>query len=285
MLRAICFALLVVIALILAPWSGQSFAQQGEQAELPGVSIEILGSAPTGNVNAELMLLRITLEPGATVPSSDALGAGVLSLQSGSIGVLLVSGEADLTLAGGLAPLPLISGLRVLLAPGDALSFTSGIELELSNPGDTPATILTAALTSPVASMPVDHRLDGPGSFSVETFACPAGMTLATLETAACQSTDEPLVRWRLANDQFHESLGMADATVEGAVTTWTGLPDGAYFLELTAEEFAPGYVDYFIPSSNQVTRQDAGMTRFYYDAAVSRGTIRAYVFTAEPER
>jgi hypothetical protein len=278
--RLFWVAALLVSALVapqLFRMDGSLAKQEHAEGNLPGVSIETLGSAPLGD--AELMLLRITVEPGASVPLGDSLGGGVVSLQSGSVGALLVSGEADLTLAGDPDLLPLTPGLRVLLVPGDALSFTSGTELELSNPGDTPATILLAALTAPAAS---DLRAAS-GAFSVETFACPVGMTLVTLETAACEATDEPLVKWSLASDQLDAPLGMSDATVEGAVTTWAGLPVGAYFVELTAEAFAPGYGDYFIPSSNQVTRQDARMTRIFYDSAVSRGPIRAYVFMAEP--
>ena len=70
---------------------------------------------------------------------------------------------------------------------------------------------------------------------------------------------------------------------MSGATTTWQGLPSGAYFVDLTAESFAPSYGDYFIPSSNQVTRQDERTTRIYVDATRSRASIDAYVFTGDP--
>ena len=70
---------------------------------------------------------------------------------------------------------------------------------------------------------------------------------------------------------------------MSGATTTWGGLPSGTYFVDLTAESFAPGYGEYFIPSSNQVTRQDERTTRIYYDAAQFRESINAYVFAGDP--
>src|SRR5215203_3179221 len=108
-------------------------------------------------------------------------------------------------------------------------------------------------------------------------------MTLATLETDACEPSAESLVQWSLDSDQFDAALGADEATVTGATTIWQGLPSGTYFVELTAESFAPGYGDYFIPSSNQVTRQDERTTRIYFDAIQSRDSINAYVFVSDP--
>jgi hypothetical protein len=107
-------------------------------------------------------------------------------------------------------------------------------------------------------------------------------MTIATFDPAACSATRAPLVQWQLRSDQFGASLGAKDATIEGATTTWEGLPEGTYFVDLTAEGFAAGYVDYYIPSSDQVTRHGPQMTRIFYDAQRSRGSIGAYVFAAE---
>jgi hypothetical protein len=123
---------------------------------------------------------------------------------------------------------------------------------------------------------------DASGTFSVETFACPEGMTLATLEMDACEPSAKSLVLWSLASDQFDAPLGPDEATVTGATTTWQGLPGGTYFVDLTAESFAPGYSDYFIPSSNQVTRQDERTTRIYFDAIRFRESIDAYVFAGD---
>jgi hypothetical protein len=69
---------------------------------------------------------------------------------------------------------------------------------------------------------------------------------------------------------------------VAGATTTWQGLPSGTYFVELTAESFATGYGDYYIPSSNQVTRQDERTTRIYFNATRAHQSINAYVFAGD---
>ena len=108
-------------------------------------------------------------------------------------------------------------------------------------------------------------------------------MTLATLETDVCEPSAEPLVQWSLASEQFDAPLGTDEATVSGATTIWRGLPSGTYFVDLTAESFAPGYGEYLIPSSNQVTRQDERTTRIYFDASRSRESINAYVFAVDP--
>ena len=109
-------------------------------------------------------------------------------------------------------------------------------------------------------------------------------MTIATLDPDACQPASEPLIEWSLVSAELATPLAAESATIAGATTTWDGLPGGAYFVDLIAEAFATGYGDYFIPSSNQVTRQDERPTRIFYDATASRGTIRAYVFPSAPD-
>jgi len=230
------------------------------------------------------VLLRVTIEPGASIPASDGVGAAVILLEEGRVGVVLegAADEANLTLAGGNGTVPLTPGDETILAPGDAVSGGEGTRLALHNAGDGEAmllyTVVTAAGDSPFAA----SSRNASGTFSVETFACPEGMTLVTLETDACEPSAEPLVQWRLASDQFDAPLGADEATVSGVTTTWQGLPSGTYFVDLTAESFTPGYSDYFIPSSNQVTRQDARTTRIYVDATRSRETINAYVFAGD---
>ena len=78
-------------------------------------------------------------------------------------------------------------------------------------------------------------------------------------------------------------SLDGDEASISEATTTWQGLPGGTYFVDLNAESFAPGYGDYFIPSSNQVTRQDERTTRIYFDAGRAHESIDAYVFAGDP--
>jgi quercetin dioxygenase-like cupin family protein len=230
-----------------------------------------------------LMLLRLTVEPGASIPASDGPVAAVVVLEEGRVGVRLESGEANLTLAGDDGTASLTPGAETILTPGDSVSSGEGTRLALRNAGDSEATLLFAAVVGAGDSLIATSSQDASGTFSVETFACPEEMTLATLDPQACESSAEPLVEWSLASDEFGASLDVEEATVSGATTTWQGLPSGIYYVELTAESFAPGYGDYFIPSSNQVTRQDERTTRIYVDATRSRESINAYVFAGEP--
>ena len=287
MKRTVSFAVLPVLALIAGLLSQGVFARQGEAEDvLPGVVVETLGrGAVAGEDGDELVLLRVIIEPGASIPASDGPRASVIVLEEGRVGAELEAGEANLALAGGNGTVPLAPGDETTLAPGDAVSTSEGARVTLRNAGDAEATLLYTAVSAADAPLFTAASLQGAsGTFSVETFACPEGMTLATLETEACEPSTESLVAWSLASDQFDAPLSSDEATVAGATTTWQGLPGGTYFVELTAESFATGYGDYFIPSSNQVTRQDERTTRIYYDATRSRESINAYVFTGDPE-
>jgi quercetin dioxygenase-like cupin family protein len=261
-------------------------AHQGEAEDsIPGVVIETLGRSVVGEGGDELVLLRVTIEPGASMPASDGPSAAVVVLEEGRVGVTLepVAGEVSLTLAGGNGSVPLTAGAETILAPGDAVSSGEGARLALRNAGDSEAILLCAAVVGAGDSLFVGSAQDASGTFSVETFACPEGMTLATLDPEACEPSAEPLVHWSLSSEQFDAPLGADEATITGATTTWRVLPSGTYFVDLTAESLAPGYGDYFIPSSNQVTRQDERTTRIYHDATRSRESINAHVFAGDP--
>ena len=119
------------------------------------------------------------------------------------------------------------------------------------------------------------------GTFAVENFGCQLGMDQQTFEPAYCWADAVPLAEWSLTSDEFAGRLTMADAVVEGGTVTWTGLPDGDYFVELTADRFLYGYGDYVIPSSDQVTRQDARTTRIFHRGGAAGGSIDAYLFLA----
>jgi hypothetical protein len=285
MVRRFLVILLPVLALSIALHGERVRARQGEAEDsIPGVVMETMGRSPVGQDGDELVLLRVTIEPGASVPASDGRGAVVL-LEEGRVAMALEgsAGQANLTLAGGNGTVPLTSGAETILAPGDAVSSGDGTGLTLRNAGDGEAMLLYAVVTAAGDAPFAASSHDASGTFSVETFACPEGMTLTTLETDACESSAESLVQWSLASDQFDSPLGAEEATVSGATITWQGLPSGTYFVDLTAVSFAPGYGDYFIPSSNQVTRQDERTTRIYFDAMQPRDSINAYVFVGDP--
>jgi hypothetical protein len=279
--------LVPVLALSAALVGGSVLARQGEAEDsIPGVHIETLGRSALGEEGGdELVLLRITIEPGASLPTSDESSAALVVLEEGRVGVTLepATGRASVSLAGGNGSLPLPVGVETILVPGDAVSPGEAASLAFHNAGDGEAILLYTTVTGSGESLFAGSAQDASGTFSVETFACPEGMTLVTLEMDACEPSTESLVQWSLASDQFDAPLGADEATVTGATTTWQGLPRGTYFVELTAESFAPGYGDYYSPSSNQVTRQDERTTRIYFDAIRSRESIDAYIFAGDP--
>jgi quercetin dioxygenase-like cupin family protein len=281
------FILLPALALCTLLVGESTLARQGEaENSLPGVVIETLGRGTVEEESGEeLVLLRVTIEPGASIPASDAPRAALVVLEEGRVGVQLerAAVEAGLTLVGGSGSVALSPGTETILTPGDAISTGKGARLALRNASDSEAILLLAAVAGAGDSIIAASSQDASETFSVETFACPEGVTLATLETDVCEPSPEPLVQWSLASEQFDAPLGADEATVSGATTTWGGLPSGTYFVDLTAESFAPGYGEYFIPSSNQVTRQDERTTRIYFDASRSRESINAYVFAVDP--
>ena len=285
-MRRFLIMLVPVLALSAAQLGEWVLARQGDAEDsVPGVAVETLGRTPVGEEgNYELVLLRVTIEPGASLPASDEPRAAMIILEEGRVGITLepATGRASRTLAGGTGSAPLPAGAETILAPGDAVSAGEGARLALHNAGDGEAMLLYTAVAGSGDSLFAASAQDASGIFSVETFACPEGMTLATLETDACEPSAESLVQWSLDSDQFDAALGADEATVAGATTTWQGLPSGTYFVKLTAESFAMGYGDYYIPSSNQVTRQDERTTRIYFNAARAHQSINAYVFAGD---
>ncbi len=285
--RRFLLMLIPVLALSAALLGDRVLARQGDVAEsVPGVAVETLGRSAVGEEGGnELVLLRITIEPGASLPASDESSAAVVVLEEGRVGVTLepATGRASLSLAGGSGSLPLPVGVETILTPGDAVSPGEAARLAFHNAGDGEAMLLYTTVTGSGESLFAGSAQDASGTFSVETFACPEGMTLVTLEMDACELSADSLVQWSVARDQFDAPLGADEATVTGATTTWQGLPSGAYFVDLTAGSFAPGYGDYYIPSSNQVNRQDVQTTRIYFDAIRSRESINAYIFADDP--
>src|ERR671910_3765753 len=116
MRRRFSFMLVPVLALSASLVGGSALARQGEaDNSIPGVLIETLGrSAIREEGGDELVLLRITIEPGASLPASDESSAAVVVLEEGRVGVTLepATGRASLSLAGGDGSLPLPVGVE-----------------------------------------------------------------------------------------------------------------------------------------------------------------------------
>lgn len=218
-------------------------------------------TAPKGD--RDLNLVRDVLDKGEATEIFGAQGPVLILVTSGEVEV---SGDDDdATLQAGEAAV--LSGDLSFRATRNGSTFvaaTIGAQMPSA-----PRQATARPTAQPAAS----------GKFSVTTYACPAGTSIETLDTDACAVSDDSLIAWSLVGDDPDETIGEEDVETDGPTTTWTGLPAGTYFLHLSAESFASGYSDYFIPSSDQVTREDENTTKLYYDSAKSTGSVRAYVF------
>src|SRR5215204_5575310 len=102
MARHLLFTALFTFALVTAIPGPRVDAHQQAGESLPGVTVEVLGRVPGSEMGDELVLLRVTIEPGASIPVSDGPRAAVVLLEQGRAGVAVerAAGEVNLTLAG-----------------------------------------------------------------------------------------------------------------------------------------------------------------------------------------
>jgi hypothetical protein len=222
------------------------------------------------------------LENQATIGDADLVYVGPSFPSPGGLRFLSVSG-AELASGERAVVGATVAPVLILVTEGevgldDGSTLTAGEAAVFSGEfvvsgSDSGGRFVVAAIEEPAA---------GPGGlFAVETFACPAGMTVQTWEPDACSRSETPLVDWTLSSDRWNAPLTTQDAGMVDGTLLWQELPEGSYYLDLTAERFAPGYTDYWIPSSNQVTRQGERTTRLYYPSAFAGGAVNAYVFQA----
>lgn len=164
MLRRTLSLLIAVVALfgLVAPLSLRlAVAQEGTPAagpELPpGISAEFIAGAPLAALPTDpglVVLVRLTLEPGAVLPPepNDPTGAfvvvesGALSLRS--TGPLTVSraSEADFILE------PVATDTEVTMSPGDAVYVGPFLATEVRNDGTEPGVFLLVNILPSEAS-------------------------------------------------------------------------------------------------------------------------------------
>lgn len=175
-------------------------------------------------------------------------------------------------------------GMRIRLSGGTEVELRDGQATTVSGRAEVVSTGGNQArfVTATVGAEDGVGRV-APGSFAVTTYACPPGMTFPTLDTDACGESRDNLVTWILSSSHFARTLVQDDAVTQGATTTWSDLPAGQYMVTLRAERFATGYLDYFIPSSNEVTRQGFATTAIAFDTGKVIHSYRAYVFSDQP--
>lgn len=144
--------LILAVAALLGLGPALTSAQDGTPTADPfaGVTIEALGSAvPSAAPDDALVLLRLTMEPGANIPAHSHPGPVVLYVDSGTFGTTWVEGEGQLTRAAmagtPAAAEPVTAGAELILESGDTLAYEGAVHT-MANAGDEPLVLLVSAL-------------------------------------------------------------------------------------------------------------------------------------------
>src|SRR5262249_58097537 len=111
-----------------------------------GATIEQLGSGSPGNAPGySLVLLRITMAPGALIPRHVHPGQVILYVQSGEFGTTFGEGDAVITRAAtegtpvAETPSPDVEGM---MHPGDSATYSTRTTHIIHNPGQEPLVLL-----------------------------------------------------------------------------------------------------------------------------------------------
>ena len=148
MTRPIRFRLgaLMVATLVLA-LAGRSTVAQDATPTTEPIAVTVLGKGLPVNAPGQLLELdRITLAPGATIPTHTHPGAYVIYVESGEFGFTVLKGEAAITRTGSTTPEPFAAGPEVVGHAGDTIFENGGVVHAARNVGTTPLVLLTASL-------------------------------------------------------------------------------------------------------------------------------------------
>jgi quercetin dioxygenase-like cupin family protein len=118
-----------------------------------GVTVEALSNGvPTDTGGNALLLLRVTMEPGAAIPAHRHPGPVALAVDTGTFRTRFVEGEGQLTRAAAegtpAAAEQVTAGNEYTLNPGDSL-FYEGAAHTMENGGDDTLVLLVSALFDP----------------------------------------------------------------------------------------------------------------------------------------
>jgi quercetin dioxygenase-like cupin family protein len=148
-------ALVCIVAVFVFGRVASGFAQDSATPTGPEpITIQTLGSgAPSNSPGNAILLLRVTLQPGAAFPAHIHPGALVIAVESGDFAFTVIQGEADATrgVATG-TPEPteqLTAGQEVVFHAGDEIFEQAGVVHTARNAGDVPAVVLVAGLVDP----------------------------------------------------------------------------------------------------------------------------------------
>lgn len=143
-------ALLTFTLLLSAALQAGAQGDEHEHDPFAGVTIEALGGGEPGTTPGQtLALLRITMEPGASIDAHGHPGAVTLHVESGVFGTEFVEGSGVVTRsadAGTPAPTEeAATGQELTLDSGDSL-FYQDARHTMVNSGEAPLVLLVSAL-------------------------------------------------------------------------------------------------------------------------------------------
>ena len=158
--------LVVILGLRTAPLvpAAQEATPAGEAAP---VTAEMLGSAPATDAPGMLLvLLRVTLAPGAVVPAHLHPGQLVVTVESGTLAYTILDEGQSLRAGAGTptAAEPIPPGTEVTLGPGEWFVYEANVAHMDRNPGDVPAVVLITGLVAADQPflIPVDMEMATP---------------------------------------------------------------------------------------------------------------------------
>ncbi|HEX7002749.1 MAG TPA: cupin domain-containing protein [Trueperaceae bacterium] len=138
----------LVTVLLLVLTGDLAFSQQPDDP-LAGSTPEVLGSMTPGQGNGNaLVFMRLTMEPGASIPAHHHPGAVVVVVQSGIFGTEFIEGEGTVARYGEQGTELLTAGHEITMGPGDSLSYEGAVHT-MRNDGPGELVLLVSALLDP----------------------------------------------------------------------------------------------------------------------------------------
>jgi quercetin dioxygenase-like cupin family protein len=144
-------------------------AEASPSADHTPIFLELLGSALTTEVpNKRLSLMRLTLEPGASMFAHTHPGQLVVAIESGTLAYTILSGDEESVRAAAGTPIAeevIPPGTETIFGPGQFLVEPPGVAHTYRNPGDEPVVLLISALVGfDVFFQPVETAMATPAA-------------------------------------------------------------------------------------------------------------------------
>jgi quercetin dioxygenase-like cupin family protein len=141
----IVFALLMVTALATMAVE-RATAQDGTPAAQPITDTVLASGLPSDAPGYVLQLERITIAPGAAIPTHIHPGSYAIYVDSGLFAFKVIKGEAQITRAGSTTVETIGPGEEVTANPGDSIFENGGVVHSARNAGDDLVVVTTSAL-------------------------------------------------------------------------------------------------------------------------------------------